>query len=57
MDYYFCEKSADRSIQFLEKFVTHCKGELAGQNFILEDWQKEKIIEPLFTVSWEELTK
>ena len=48
MDYYFDEKSADRAVQFIEKYITHCKGELAGQPFILEDWQKEKIIEPLF---------
>ena len=48
MDYYFDEKSADRAVQFIEKYITHCKGELAGQPFILEDWQKEKIIGPLF---------
>ena len=48
MKYYFDKKSATRAVAFIEKHITHCKGELAGEAFILEKWQKEKIIEPLF---------
>jgi len=47
-EYYFDEKSADRAVAFIERHVTHVKGELAGDPFILEDWQKDEIIKPLF---------
>ena len=46
--YYFDELAADRVITFIERHITHVKGELAGQPFILEEWQKEDIIKPLF---------
>lgn len=36
--YYYCEKSADRVIQFF-KFLKHIKGPLAGESFVLADWQ------------------
>ena len=39
--YYFDKQAADKVISFIETFITHTKGELAGQPFILEDWQKE----------------
>lgn len=35
-------------MDFIEKFCTHVKGELGGKPFLLEDWQKDDIIRPLF---------
>ena len=48
MKYKFDEKKANRAVAFIERFITHTKGELAKKPFILETWQKEKIIKPLF---------
>lgn len=36
---------AELRIKFIERVCTHVKGELAGQKFILEEWQKEFIRE------------
>ena len=46
--YYYDEDSANRAVAFIENHVRHCKGELAGQKFILESWQKKYLIEPIF---------
>tara|TARA_R110001599_G_scaffold63889_4_gene178032 strand:- start:1480 stop:3063 length:1584 start_codon:yes stop_codon:yes gene_type:complete len=46
--WYYDEKSANRAVDFIEMFCQHVKGDLAGQRFILEDWQKDDIIKPLF---------
>jgi len=48
MNYYFDEEAADRAVNFIEKFCTHVKGELSGSAFILEQWQKDDIVRPLF---------
>ena len=48
MKYIYDEKRAERCIAFVEQFLTHTKGELGGKKFILEDFQKEEIIKPLF---------
>lgn len=45
--YYFDKESANKSISFIEKFITHTKGELIGKPLLLEKWQKE-IIEKIF---------
>src|ERR1041384_1647271 len=37
---WFDEDEADRVIRFFEEILTHAKGEWAGQNLKLEDWQK-----------------
>lgn len=47
-DYHFDEQAAQHAVDFIEGLCTHVEGELAGQPFILEDWQKEEIIRPLF---------
>jgi phage terminase large subunit-like protein len=47
-DFYFDEKAADKAVNFIEKYLTHTKGELAKTPFILQDYQKEQIIRPLF---------
>jgi len=48
MKYYFDEEAADRAVNFIEQFCSHVKGELAGKAFILEQWQKDDIVRPLF---------
>ena len=47
-EYYFDEATADRAVQFIETHLTHTKGELAKTPFILQEYQKEEIIRPLF---------
>ena len=46
--WYYDEKSAKRAVDFIETFCQHVKGDLAGKRFILEEWQKNDIILPLF---------
>lgn len=38
----------DRAVRFFELFLKHQKGRWAGQPFILEPWQADEIIRPLF---------
>ena len=45
--FYFDKEAANKSINFIETFCTHTKGELTGKKLLLEDWQK-KIIGDLF---------
>ena len=47
-EYWFDESAADRAVTFIERFCTHVKGELGGKPFLLEVWQKDDIIRPLF---------
>ena len=46
--YYFDEEAANKAVQFIETHLTHTKGELAKKPFILQEYQKEQIIKPLF---------
>lgn len=46
--YYFDEKTANIVVQYIEENVKHVKGDKAGEAFILEQWQKDDIIKPLF---------
>jgi len=46
--YYFDDKAADKAVKWIEKYITHVKGEHAGKPVILEDWQKNDIVRPLF---------
>ena len=46
--YYFDEVAAQRPVDFMCKFCTHVKGELAGQPKIPMDWQIKDIIYPLY---------
>tara|TARA_R110000787_G_scaffold100060_1_gene204882 strand:+ start:5599 stop:7182 length:1584 start_codon:yes stop_codon:yes gene_type:complete len=46
--YFFDEKEADRAVAFIETMIRHCKGDKAGELLILEEWQKEDIIRPMF---------
>tara|TARA_Y100000401_G_scaffold5734_1_gene3881 strand:+ start:1736 stop:3280 length:1545 start_codon:yes stop_codon:yes gene_type:complete len=45
--YYYDKKDADKAVGFIETFITHTKGELAGKPLILEPWQK-KIVQDIF---------
>ena len=40
---YHDQNKANRIINFIERVCTHVKGDLAGQPFLLEQWQKEYI--------------
>ena len=44
---WFDEDAADRVVDFFS-MLRHHKGEWAGQEFVLADWQRDDIIRPLF---------
>src|SRR3990172_9813272 len=46
--YYFDDHAAELAVRFFEHLLVHCKGEWAGESFVLEEWQKDEIIRPLF---------
>jgi phage terminase large subunit-like protein len=46
--YYFDEVVAQLAVDYIEENVKHVEGELGGEPFILEEWQKNEIIKPLF---------
>ena len=48
MKYKFDKHKAEKATAFIERFCSHTKGELGGKPFILEDFQKEQIIKPIF---------
>ena len=45
---WFDAEAADHAVRFIESYCRHHKGEWAGQPLILEPWQKDDIIRPLF---------
>lgn len=47
-DYWFDEKAADRAVSFFPKHLCFTKGEWAGRPFILEAWQANDIVRPVF---------
>lgn len=47
-EFYFDEIAAKAAVAFFEFYLRHSKGEWAGRPFLLEEWQKEDIIKPLF---------
>lgn len=47
MEYVFDESAANRVVDFFSRFLTHTKGEWAGQPFVLMDWQK-RIVRDVF---------
>lgn len=52
--YYFDEKAAKAFVYAIETNLVHPKGPLSGKPFLLEDWQKEDIIYPLFGIKSKE---
>lgn len=49
--------AADRAVKFIELFCTHTKDKWAGVPFILEPWQRDDIIRPLFGTLREDGTR
>lgn len=45
---YFDQRQADRVCDFFTKFLRHSKGAHAGKPFELLDWQRERLINPVF---------
>lgn len=49
------EAKANHAVTFIEKLIVHTKGRHAGHPFILDEWQKEEIVKPLFgTMMWDD---
>jgi phage terminase large subunit-like protein len=46
--YWFDEAAANRACQFFERCLTHTKGELAGTPLILDEWERDRVVRPLF---------
>lgn len=46
--FWFDEEEARRAVRFFEERLVHVEAEWAGQPLILEEWQKDRIIRPLF---------
>jgi phage terminase large subunit-like protein len=46
--FYFDERAVRVVVAFFERFLRHSKGEWADDPFVLEPWQREEIIGPLF---------
>ena len=55
--YYFDEKAADLAVKYIETHVYHTKGALSGTRLILSDWQKERVVRPIFGWKHKEPTK
>ena len=45
---YYDRDAGKRAVKFIEEFLRHSKGRWAGEPFILQKWQREDIILPLF---------
>jgi len=48
--YYYDKAAAEKVITFIERYIHHVKGDLAGKLIKLERWQKEDIIKPIFGI-------
>lgn len=53
----FDQAKADHAINWIETYCSHVKGELGGQPFILEEWQKRDIIGKIFGTLREDGTR
>jgi phage terminase large subunit-like protein len=47
-DYWFDERAADAAVSFFADHICLTEGEWAGQPFVLQPWQENDIIRPLF---------
>lgn len=45
---HFCTPRADKAQAFFEEILQHTKGQYTRKRFILEDWQRDDIVRPLF---------
>lgn len=46
--YVWDQEAADRACRFIERNIRHWKAPHAGKPFVLADWQRADIVEPLF---------
>lgn len=47
-EYWFDERAAQAAVDFFPRFIRLTSGEWAGRPFVLEDWQADDIVRPLF---------
>ncbi|MEQ1901876.1 MAG: terminase TerL endonuclease subunit [Devosia sp.] len=47
-EFWFDEATADKVVAFFPEHLTFTKGEYAGKPFVLEEWEEDDIIRPLF---------
>jgi phage terminase large subunit-like protein len=45
---WYDDATAQRAVRFIERYCVHTKGEWAGKPFLLEPWQRDEIMRPLF---------
>jgi len=45
---WYDDAAADAAVEFIEKYIRLTEGEWTGEPFMLADWQKDRIIRPLF---------
>lgn len=45
---YFDPAAADRAVQFFETVLVHSIGQWAGKPFLLQPWQRDHLVRPLF---------
>jgi phage terminase large subunit-like protein len=48
--YFYDKTAADSAIRFMETYLTFVEGDVSGKQFVLERWQKEDIIKPIFGI-------
>jgi len=44
VEYWFDQRDAARYVRFIERFLTHDHGRLAGELFVLDTWEKEPVL-------------
>ena len=47
-EFYFDEQAAELAVRFFERLLVHCKGQWDGEPFILQKWQRDEVVRPLF---------
>jgi phage terminase large subunit-like protein len=52
-EYWFDQAAADKAVAFFADYLCFTKGEWAGRPFLLEPWQEDRIVRPLF--GWKRL--
>jgi phage terminase large subunit-like protein len=41
--YYFDEEAAEEPVRFIESFITHTKGKMAGKPYLMQQWEKDLV--------------
>jgi phage terminase large subunit-like protein len=53
-EYRFNREAADMASEFFRRFLVHTEGQIAGRPFMLEPWQAERIVRPMF--GWQRMS-